>query len=330
MLKTEIADIMSKNGLAYSVAEKTRYNIDLSNEEKEIYSVCDAWARDIGKSGYDKDHEIAAFITKTINEELYNAPDELLDLIFERGTVGEFDDVEVSVTPENTLVAYEAAKGGTVDRSWLDFSTVKPVTKNRQVETDLSFADLRRNGFKSVATLTTYAEEALKNALFADVFTTIDAGVTGGEQVIAVEGTQPTQAAMDALALYLTDRNASDAVVVALNKYCKAIGRMDGFAEYMSSDMKDKFNRYGLIDFYGGVRVAGVSGAYKTGEGNLMVPDKRIFGIAGKIGTLDMKGDIHTYEVEEPQKEIIHLMVKDFTYAYGISNLDKIAKITLT
>ena len=329
MLKTEVSEVMNKDGLVYQVAEKVNYNLQLSNEEKDVFDVCDAWAREIGKTGYDKDHEIAAFITKTINDEIYNAPDELLDSMFERGTIGEFDDYEATRTPINTLVAYEAAKGGTVDRSWLDFGAVKPTTKNRQVETDISFADLRRNGFKSVATLTTYAEQALKNAMFYDIFNTIDTAITGGEQAISVVGAAPTQEAMDALALYLTDRNASDAMVVALNKYAKAIGRMDGFAEYMSDAMKNDFNRYGLVDFYGGVRVAGISGANKVAGKQLLIPDKRIFGVAGKIGNLDMKGEVHVYEDTDNQREQIHLMVKDFTYSYCITDIDKVAKITL-
>lgn len=330
MLKTEIAEIMSKDNLAYQVAEKVNYNLKLDAEEKEVFEVCDAWARDIGKTGNDANHEIAAFVTKTINEEIYNAPDELLDAMFERGSVGEFDDYEVFKTPKNTLVAYEAAKGGTVDRSWLDFGTLKPSTKNRQVETDISYSDLRRNGFKSVATLTTFAEEALKNAMFADIFGQIDAAIAGGEQLIAVTSANPTQEAVDKLALYLTDRDANGAMIVALNKYCKAIGRMTGYDQYMSESMKDNFNRYGLVDFFGGVKVAGISGAKKTGTGNLLIPDKRIFGVAGKIGTLDMKGEVHTYEDMNNQNETVHLMIKDFTYSYCITDIDKVAKITLT
>ena len=37
------------------------------------------------------------------------------------------------MTPKNTLVAYPAAPGGNVDRSFLDISVLQPVWKNRQV-----------------------------------------------------------------------------------------------------------------------------------------------------------------------------------------------------
>lgn len=178
-------------------------------------------------------------MTRTVTDELYNAPDELLDQIFVRGTVGEFDDTEGHKDPKNTLVAHEAAKGGTVDRSYIDISVLKPTWRNRQIETDLSYVDMRRNGFKSVATLTTFMKEACQNALFYDALSLADEAVTGGEQVIAVDSKTPTLEAMDKMSLYLNDRG-SDNVIIALSKYAQAIRRMPNFAQYMSNDMKEK------------------------------------------------------------------------------------------
>ena len=328
-LKVEIAEIMNKPGTMYDVAEKVEYKRNLTNEEKEIFEISDAWCKEIGKTGNDKDHEIAAFVNKVVNEEIYNAPDELLDSMFNRGSIGEFDDEEFTNTPKNTLEAHEAGKGGTVDRSWIDFSAVKPITRNRQIETDLSYVDLRKNGFKSVATLTTYAKEALQNALFYDVFTMIDSAIVGGEQLITAGGKVPTQSAVDAFNLYLLDRDPN-AVAVCLSKYAQALGRMDGRAQYMSDSMKDEFNRYGLVKFIDGVRIASISGAKKTGKGQLMLPDLRIFGVAGKIGALDMKGELHTYEDLDNSNEKVIIRVKDFTYSVGITNIENCAKMVLT
>lgn len=189
-----------------------------------------------------------------------------------RGSVGEFDDVEGHKDPKNTLVAHEAAHGGTVDRSWIDISVIKPTWKNRQVETDLSYVDLRRNGFKAIATLTTFMKEACQNAMFYDALSMADAAVTGGEQLIPVSGTTPTLEAMDALSLYLNDRG-TDNVIVTLNKYAQAVRRMEGYAQYLSNDMKNDFNRYGLVRTYDGIGIAGISGARKTGLGYLLLPD---------------------------------------------------------
>ena len=328
VIRTEIDELMKKDGVLFDVAEKVEYKRELNAEEKEIAEISDAWAREIGKTGKDPDCTIAEFLNKTVTEEVYNAPDELLDQIFNRGSVGEFDDYEGHKDPKNTLVAHEAAKGGTVDRSWIDVSVLKPTWKNRQVETDLTYADLRRNGFKSIATLTTFMKEACQNALFYDALSMADAAVTGGDQLIAVDGTTPTLEAMDALSLYLNDRG-SDNVIVTLNKYAQAIRRMPNFAQYMSSAMKDDFNRYGLVKTYDGIGIAGISGAKKTGLGNLLIPDKRIYGIADKIGNLDMKGEIHTYQDMNNQSEKVHLMLKDFTYGIMLTNIENFAKVTL-
>ena len=327
-LKIEVAELMEKPGVMFDVAEKVEYKRNLTNEEKEVFEISDAWAREIGKTGNDKDHEIAAFVNKVVNEEIYNAPDELLDSMFDRGSIGEFDDEEFVKTPKNTLEAHEAAKGGTVDRSYIDFTAIKPITKNRQIETDLSYVDLRKNGFKSVATLTTYAKEALHNALFYDVFSMIDNAIVGGEQLVTAGGKVPTQTAVDAFNLYLLDRDPA-AVAVCLSKYAQALGRMDGRSQYMSNTMKDDFNRYGLAKTYDSIGIAGISGAKKTGTGSLLIPDKRIYGIAGKIGNLDMKGEIHTYQDMNNQSEKVHIMLKDFTYGFMLTNIENFAKVTL-
>ena len=76
-IRTEIAELMEKNGVLFDVAEKVEYRRELNAEEKEIAEISDAWAREIGKTGKDPECTIAAFINRTVNEELYNAPDEL-------------------------------------------------------------------------------------------------------------------------------------------------------------------------------------------------------------------------------------------------------------
>lgn len=328
ILTSEMKDIMSKKHMLFDVAEKVEYKRELNSEEKDVAEVADEWAREVGETGKDPDCQIAAFIKKTVQEEVYDAPDELLDQMFDRGSIGEFDDTEGQTTPKNTLIAYEAAKGGVVDRSWIDFTAIKPIWKNRQVETDLSYVDLRKNGFKSIANLSVFMKEACQNALFYDVLSQIDEAIVGGEAKIDVTGKVPTLADMDALSLYLNDRS-DDAVIVCLTKYAQAIRRMDGFVQYLSNDMKNDFNRYGLVKTYDSIGIAAISGAKRQGNGNLLIPDKRIFGIAGKIGALDMKGDIHIYEDFNNQSEQVHLMLKDFTYGLMITKIENCAKIVM-
>lgn len=326
ILTSEMQDLMSKKNVLYDVAEKVNYKQTLTAEEKDIADVSDSWAKEIGETGKDPDCQIAAYIRRSVQEEVYNAPDELLDEIFERGNVGEFDDVEYNVTPKNTLVANEAAKGGSVDRSWIDMSVIKPTWRNRQIETDISYADLRKNGFKSIAALEVYMKEACQNALFYDLFDQVDAALVSGDAVISETGATPTLDGMDKLSLYLNDRN-ENSVIVTLNKYAQALRRMSNFAQYMSDSMKNEFNRYGLAKTYDGIGIAGISGAKRQGNGNLLIPDKRIFGIAGKVGNLDMKGDIHTYQDMNNQQEQVHLTLKDFTYGFAITKIENCAKV---
>lgn len=328
ILTSEIKDIMSKEHVLFDVAEKIEYKRNLSPEEREMAEVSDAWAKEIGKTGKDPDHQIAEYLKKTTFEEVYNAPDELLEQTFDRGSIGEFDDAEYDVAPKNTLVAHEAAKGGVVERSWINVKALKPVWRNRQIETDLSYVDLRKNGFKSIANLSVYMKEACQNALFYDVFAQIDEAIVGGEAKIDVTGKMPTIEDMDAMSLYLNDRS-DNSVIVCLTKYAQGIRRMDGFAQYMSEDMKNEFNRYGLVKTYDSIGIAGISGGKRQGNGNLLIPDKRIFGIAGKIGNLDLKGDIHVYQDMNNQNEQIHLMLKDFTYGFAITKIENCAKMVM-
>ena len=329
VLTSEMQDVMSKKHVLFDVAEKVEYKRELTAEEKDIAEISDAWAKEIGETGKDPECQIAAYIRRTVQEEVYNAPDELLDQMFTRGNVGEFDDVEHNKDPKNTLVVHEAAKGGIVDRSWIDMTAVYPVWKNRQVETDLSYVDLRKNGFKSIANLTVFMKEACQNVLFYDMLSQVDNAIVGGDAKIDVTGSAPTLDSMDALSLYLNDRS-DDSVIVSLTKYAQAIRRMPGFAQYLSNNMKEDFNRYGLVKSYDSIGIAAISGAKRQGNGNLLIPDRRIFGIAGKVGNLDMKGDIHVYQDMNNQSEQIHLMLKDFTYGFSITKIENCAKIVLS
>lgn len=240
MLNNEVAEVMKDTSRVYDIAEKTTYKQNLTAEEKETSEVLDAWAKEVGKTGNDSNKEIAAFVTRTIQDELYTAPDELLDSMFTRGNIGEFDDYEAQRNAKNTLIAHEAAKGGNVPRSYLNFETLKPQWHNLQVESDISYVDMRKNGWKSVAEITTFMKEALQNKQFAVVLNAIDAAITGGDQLITVAGAKPTMEAMDALTLYLNEyTDGSQPFTVSLQKYCAQMRRMTGYAEYLSDAIEN-------------------------------------------------------------------------------------------
>ena len=159
-----------------------------------------------------------------------------------------------------------------MDKSYIDFEILKPTWKHAQVEFELPYVEMRRNGFKSVATLTNYAVEALRNKQFYDVFNAVDLAITGGEQAIAETGSAPSLASWDAFSLYLLDRDSAP-VAITLSKYAQALGRMSGATEYRSEAMKDDFNRYGLVKFNDGINIASISGAKKLVGGEKLLPD---------------------------------------------------------
>ena len=332
--KIEIAELMEKNGTMYDWAEKVNRGASLTAEEQEISQVVDAWAKEIGTKGKDNDNEIAEFIIKTITDPVYNKPDALIEKMFEMDSIGEFDDYVINKTPKNTLVAYESAKGGNVYKSYIDTSALTPTWKHAQVETEISYTQLRRGGFKSIANMAVFAKEALDNKKIKDVFSALDTAIAGGEQVFEVTGGESalTKTVLDKLSLYVLDHLADGdtGIMFGLNKYAQAIANMSGYTSYMSSTMKDDYNRYGLVKEYGGCLIGGFSGARKAADGELLVPDKRIFGISGIIGTLCDRGELRVYETLDNNKERVSLKFTGYEYGIKITNPENVAKITFT
>ena len=329
MLKTEIASLMNENRKMFQWATAVDKNMNLSAEDKEISTVVDAWAKVIGEKGRDSNNEIAEYIIKTVQPEVYDVPDELLSQLFNRGSIGEFDNYQINYLPKNTLKSYEAARAGNVDKSYIDWTQITPTKKFLQIETELKYSDLRRNGYKTIANMTTFAEEEFKRKMFYLVFAIVDAAITGGDQAIVAGASNPTVVAMDALSLYLGDRG-NNPMTVSLSKYAQAIAKMSGYSSYMSDNMKDEYNKYGLVKFYNGVKIGAISGAHKTGDDQLLITDKRIYGFADKIGDMDIVGNMRVYETEDNKNEKIELKLTGVEFALAISDITKVCKITMT
>ena len=333
-INTEIAEMMNKDGQMYDWAEKVHRNVKLSKEEDEISEVVDVWAKEIGVKGKDTDNEIAEFIIKTITDPVYDKPDALIEKMFDYDSIGEFDDYTINKTSSNTLVAYETAKGGNVYKSYIDNSALTPTWKHAQVETEISYAQLRRGGFKNIANLAVYAKEALDNKKIKDVFTQLDTAIVGGDQLFAVTGNESalTKTILDKLCLYTLDwlANGDEAFMFGLNKYAQAVANMSGYTSFMSDTMKDNYNRYGLIKEYGGLLIGGFSGARKAADGELLVPTGRIFGIAGKVGTICDRGELRVYETLDNNKERVSLKFTGYEYGIKIVRPENVCKITFT
>lgn len=330
MLNTEIASVMNEKGKVFEWASRVKGKMALTDEQNELSEVMDSFAKEVGQTGHDKDHLIAEFIKKVVEPEVDNPDDEILNAMFDMGQIGEFDEKLYNVLPKNTLKVYDAVRGGNVPKSYLDCGVFAPKSIALQTETQIKMSDLRRNGYKSIANMIVLAEEALTNEKYFRILNAVDVALAGGEkeQSITNSGTSPLETSVDELALYLNDRGENP-FMIGLTKYTNRLAKMSGFTSFLSEDMKNEFNRYGKLGLYQGVKINGISGARKTGSGLTLVPDKRILGIAGKVGELDMKGELRVLQEEDINKEVINLKFTGYDMNYVIYRLDKMARIVL-
>lgn len=96
--------------------------------------------------------------------------------------------------------------------------------------------------------------------------------------------------------------------------------------------MLDTLNRLGRLETFSGCELLPVPAVRKQGDGTGLFIDKRVFGVAGKIGTLTMRGDIKTYEEDNINKEKFHLKITGFNYGYTFEGTaaEKVVKAVLS
>lgn len=332
MLKNEIASVMEDNGRIVEWASAVKYQNTLNSETTEISSMMDAWAKELGKTGFDKDHEISALIAKTFTPDVVTVPSELIDRMFDQASIGEFDDWRVEKAPKNTIQVYDAIRGGNVDRSYIDHSVLTPTWTTLQAETDISLTDLRMNGYKTVSNLINFINEALEYKKIAKIFTTVDTAITGSlaGYVNGSAAADPTDTVAKSLALYLTDVTDGEIpLMFGLNKYIQTISGLAGVTTYLTDAVKNQYNTTGRVQNYAGCDLLGFSGQKKFPDSSYVVPDKRVFGIAGKIGDAITRGETQVLQNTDINSEKIHIKVGGYSFGTCIKDIDKVGKIVL-
>lgn len=326
----EFAEVVKQPGAVVDWASKVAYGVELSAQDKEINQSMDAWAKELGQKG-DPNHELAAMITKVFANEELTTPSELLSRIFNESAVGEFDDYQEIYDPKNTIMAHEAIIEGNVDRSFLEHTIGKPQWRSLAAETDISMQDLRRGGYRTVATLVSYIRDALELKRAKMTMDYIDTLVTSGNENYFTESDPvPSEAVMDQFALYLHDVTDGDApVAFMLNKYRQAISKLAQAERWVLDSGKNLYNNTGFIDRYAGVDLLSYSGQKKLADGSLILPDKTIYGIAGKIGSAVTRGEARVLQEANINSERIHIKVTGFTFGWCVKDTEKIAKIAL-
>lgn len=311
-------------------AMRNAYGLELSAEDRDMNAATDEFIKNIGRTGLDRDHEIAQLFTRALSPEVVNAPGEILSRMFDEGSIGEFDDKRIEYLPSNTLKAHEATVGGNVDASFIDHSVITPTTKFLQIETNIPMQELRRGGYKTVATYVNFAREAFEQKKVSTIMTAIAAAITSGDNFINEASTAPTDTSMAALALYLIDKSEGEVpFAFGLNKYIQAISNLSVANVNKTDVQKSMWFNSGLLTKYSGIDLIGFSAQKLLADGSYMVPNNTLIGVAGKIGTLDMKGDLRILEREDIDSEKIFLKMTGYQYSYAITDITKAAKMAI-
>lgn len=326
----DFASALERPGFINDWARKVQYNIELSADEKEMSKAADAFWKEVASVG-DQNKELAALLRRSITLDTVEPAGDLLSRLFNEGSVGEFDDVSYEVQPKNTLQAHDAVIGGNVDASYIDHSLLTPTWKPLQVETYISLQDLRKGGYRNVANLVNFAREAFELKRVSYILAALSAAITNGSaNYIAEAGANPTDTSMGALSLYLNDvSDGSAPVAFALSKYIQAVGNLTNTNTNKTDVEKGLWNSTGFVQEYAGIELMRYSGQKKLADGSTIIPDKTVFGAAGKIGNIDMRGELVVLEDLDINKEKLHLKLNNFVFGWTFTDLSKAAKIVI-
>lgn len=328
LFTTEVSSMLEEKNII-ELSEKVNNNT-LQEDDKEAVALIDAFGKEVGETGVRPENVqmVSELIKRTVDPMVFQPDSSIIYDMFDVGSIGEFDEKIYTGIPKNTLVAHNATRGGNVPKSYVDPTVFETKRTMLQVETELNYSDLRRNGFKTIAKMAEFARDSLDQEMLFSLFAGVDNALdslTGSQNING--GSALTVQLADELANYLQDMADGDPFMVGLSKYVNQLKRMDGYDKYMSTDMKNELNRFGLFGTYEGVRVNSIPTARKTANGKTLIPDKRIFGIAGKIGECDMRGELRMYETYDNNAEKVQLKFTGYEFEYAIFYLDKIARI---
>lgn len=334
MANIEISAVLKEDGKMLDWATNVNMNneigVELSETDKEISNAIDKFAEHITSSG-DGNKELSSLFRKVITTEEVEAPTDLVSRLFDTDEIDEFDNAEFEIEGENTYKVYDAVEGGNVDRSFIDDSLIKPEWTALQAETDISFKKIRRNGSGEIAKAIKLMKNQLELSKILSATTAIDNILTGGDQVINATGSLPTEAEVDQLNLYLMNHaDDGDKFIFALNQYIQVISKMPAAGYYASDRVKDQYMTNGLLSMYAGTDMYGFADNKKKFGGKLLIPNKRVFGASGKIGSAVVRGSDLVWDQNDINSEKVHIKVRGASFGHIITKPENLCKIVLS
>jgi hypothetical protein len=123
--------------------------------------------------------------------------------------------------------------------------------------------------------------------------------------------------------------DGSAPISFGLNKYIQAIGNLTNVNTNKTDAEKSMWNKTGFVKDYAGVELIGYSGQKKFADNTTVVPDKVLFGAAGKVGNLDMRGELRVYETLDNNKEKVDIKMNGYTFGWAFTDLSKAAKVVI-
>lgn len=332
MEKLELSQVIEQDGRMKNWAYKMVNKQELSEEDKAISQEVNGFIKKVDKLGSATASEaIAEFITKIVEPEIFSEPTEVLEAIFNSGSYGEFDKINITKSPKNTLVAREsAARTGNVDKSYLDFKVGNVVEKHLQIETEIKLSDLRRQGALAIAQYVVYAIEAFNSKKFNIILNHVsDLIKSGGENYFECTGNL-TKQAIDDFTGYLYDNCfEGEAEVVGLSSAIRQIYSATGIVDYMSDAMKGELNNLSILKMYNGSYLVPIKAGKTLGDGSKLLPEKTLFGFAGKVGEMYTKGELRTLQDVDIDREVIDLKFTGVEFGFSITQLEKVAKLVI-
>lgn len=329
-INLELSQYVEEKGTMFAWANAVVKKEKLTDEQLVISEVANKFATSIANTGI-ADVSLSSYLKRIVEEEIYNEPSELLDTMFNQGSIGEFDDYTSVGTWKNNLLAHDVSeRGGTVDKSYVDFNRSAMVRRNLQIETQIKYDDLRRDGALSIATLTLYAIEAMQNKKFQAIFEQVNSLLLSGSNVFDATAGLTVQL-MDDFAGYVTDHTSGNSqLIVGLSTDLRDIKNMPGYTEYMSNEMKAQLNMgSNILNYYASVPLASVSAGKKLKDGTTLLPAKTIYGFSDKIGQCDMRGTLSVLQTPNNSKQLIDIIFTGYEFVFTIDYLEKISKIVV-
>lgn len=314
--QAEVNEIMT-SGEALAWARNVVGKVELSEREKAFSATIDEQVNQVWKYGnaMAKSH-IAEIIVKIVEPEVFDVPMEMMTQIFDNGTLGEFDDMEFESKWINGLVAKQSAiRTGNVEKTYLGSMDAKKEMTNLEINTEFPMAELRKPNGLGVAELALYALEAFNNAKYRFMLNFIETKV-GAK---AFSGTI-TAGTVDPFLGYLYDYNesASNSQVIGLSNHIRTLSKTVKDGVMYSESMKDALNKDAKLQVLDNSVLVPIKAGRKDGTGQTLIPDKKLYGFAGKVGTMLTRGELRTYIDQNNNSEVFDVLFKGVEFGVSV------------